>query len=423
MNTPRAATGHRFAFMTSIRSAAIALAAVLGLTLTACTASSSDDSDLPPEAQVQLSPQGGEGAWLTDAYAAGFDAQYATANEVCAVTDDMAIEVERGVGGDSTVMGRQLRGGQLLWEIDDATCGQGALLPGDPDSSVPAASAATVVVGSRWQSGMRAWSLVDPATGTERQALGLGPEVASAQPVAWAGTRVVVRTGVEDLVGLDMGTGEKKGSEVWRSPVAAGSEVTVLADDLLGVTNQRGKRITVLDLESGEVRLSTAVTRPDWITWASDGYVEKIQETDPEYAFVDLDGREVDRTTGVSQYTFVPQPREGVTFPLSDHRQAGTVVGVDATGTPALTEDAQRRIFTRSGEIAELPDSLIILQGVSADGSLLLFPGTPDGLVLIDDAGEKVASWPLGYSELRIESGLIVIRGESGTSVLLPGEV
>ena len=100
-----------------------------------------------------------------------------------------------------------------------------------------------------------------------------------------------------------------------------------------------------------------------------------------------------------------------------------TVVGVDATGTPALTEDAERRIFTRSGEIAELPDSLIILQGVSADGSLLLFPGTPDGLVLIDDAGEQVASWPLGFSELRIESGLIVIGGESGTSVLLPGEV
>ncbi len=418
MSTPGFETGHRFASMTSIRSAAIAFAAVLGLTLSACT----DDPDLPPEAQVQLTPHGDEGAWLTDAYAAGFVAQYATANEVCAVTEDMAIEVERGVGGDSTVMGRQLRGGQLLWQIDDATCGQGALLPGDPDSSVPAASAATVVVGTQWQSGMRAWSLVDPATGTERQALGLGPEVASAQPVAWAGTRVVVRTGDEDLVGLDMGTGEKKGSEVWRSPVAAGSEVTVLVDDLLGVTNQRGKRIIVLDLGSGEERLSTAVTRPDWITWASDGYVEKIQETDPEYAFVDLDGREVDRTTGVSQYPFVPDPREGVTFPLPDHRQAGTVVGVSADGTPALVQDERQSDFTRSGEIAELPDSLIMLQGVSADGSLLLFPGTPDGLVLIDDAGEQVATWPLGYSELRIESGLIVIGGESGTSVLLPGD-
>ncbi|MBR7518448.1 hypothetical protein KC217_22525, partial [Mycobacterium tuberculosis] len=50
---------------------------------------------------------------------------------------------------------------------------------------VPAAASASVVVGTQWLSAKRAWSLYDPATGTERQALGLGAAVSSVRPLAW----------------------------------------------------------------------------------------------------------------------------------------------------------------------------------------------------------------------------------------------
>lgn len=416
LGTQWSGSGDRFASMTSVRTIT-ALAVVLGLALSGCTPSS---PDLPPEADLQLSPHGDDGKWLDDAYAAGIEGQYATPNEVCAVTGDVVVEVERGTGGDSTVMGRDLRGGEILWEIDDATCGQGALLPGDADSTTPAAASATVAIGTQWLSAKRAWSLYDPATGTERQALGLGPEVSSVRPLAWAGTRVVVQTGIEDLIGIDMGTSGDRGDEKWSTPVAAGAQVTVLADGFLGVTDQLGKRISVIALDSGEVRLTTDVARPDRITWASDGYVEKIDETDPEYAFFDLDGREIDRTKGITQYPFVPAPRDGVTFPIADHRKAGTVVGVSAAGTPALFQDERQRDFTQAGEAEDLPGSIIGLLGVSADGSLLLFDRGPDGLVLIDETGAEVGEWPLDYSELRVESGLLVVSGGSGTTVLLP---
>lgn len=393
--------------------------AVALVVLSACTPDP-NDPDLPPEADLQLTPHGDAGTWLDDAYAAGFVDQYATPNEVCAVTDDVVVEVERGIGGGATVMGRQLRGGGILWEIDDATCGRGALLPENPESTVPAAASASVVVGTQWLSAKRAWSLYDPATGTERQALGLGAAVSSVRPLAWAGAGVVVQTDSNDVVGLEMGTGGERGDEVWRQPIASGAEVTVLGDDHLGVTQVSVNRVSVIDMAAGENVLSKPVPDASEITWASDGYVENVQETDPEYAYFDLRGNEIDRTKGVSQYPFVPSPRDGVTFPIADHRKAGTVVGVSAAGTPALFQDERQRDFTQAGEIEDLPGSIIGLLGVSADGSLLLFDRGPDGLVLLDETGAEVGEWPLGYSELRIESGLIIVSGTSGTAVLLP---
>lgn len=59
---------------------------------------------------------------------------------------------------------------------------------------------------------------------------------------------------------------------------------------------------------------------------------------------------------------------------------------------------------------------------MSTDGSLLLFE-TSDGLVIRDDEGKTVGQWPLDYSELRIESGRIIVSGALGTAVLLPSAV
>lgn len=401
--------------MTSTRPAVrtiTALAVALGLALTGCTPSNPNDPDLPPEADLQLSPEGNEGAWFDPAYAAGLGDQYATPNEICAVTDDVVVEFQRGPVGTSTVLGRALTGGAVQWQLEDAMCDRKSFLPPEAETTRPAA----VLIGTGQGTENPRWSLFDPATGRERQKLGVSPGAAGVTPLTWVDDMLVAELTDSDIVGL---RGE---DEVWRLPISSGATVTVLADGFLGVTERLGGPISVIDANKGAVTMTRTVADAFDITWASDGYVQNIQETDPEYAYYDLRGNEVDRTKGVSQYPFVPQPYRGVTFPVADHRKAGTVVGVSADGTPALFEAENGRTFTQAGELEDLPGSVLDLVGVSTDGSLLLFE-TSDGLVIRDDDGKMVGQWPLDYSELRIESGLIIVSGALGTAVLLPSAV
>lgn len=400
--------------MTTNRTApAAALAsALLGLVLAGCTAGgSTDDTKLPPEASLRLHPHGDAGQWLDPVYAKGIGSQYVTMNEVCAVTRELVVEVQRGPMGEPTVMARSLQGGGVHWQLEDSDCRPGALLPADPQATEARARSNSVVVRTGEE-----WRLLDPVSGVERGQLPAEKDtagVAGIEPLAWAGSLLVVQSGSE-LVGID---GQK---EAWRLSIPARAEVTVLADGHAGITDFQGSQVSVVDLETGKTTMSTAVPDAHWITWASDGYVQKVQETDPEYAFFDLEGREVDRTKGVSQYRFVPGPAQGVTLPVADHRRAGTVVGVSGQGVPALFADERQRDFTRAGAVEELPDSIISLQGVSLDGSLLMFDRDPEGLTILDDEGSEVAAWPLPTGEQSIESGRIVIRGDSGTWVLLP---
>ncbi|RBP65121.1 hypothetical protein DFO66_105227 [Brevibacterium sanguinis] len=386
---------------------AVAAACVV-LVLTGCTAGDPPD-EMPAEAALRLSPHGDEGRWLDPAYAAGIGTQYVTMNEVCAVTKELAIEVQHGAMGESTVMARALDGGAVNWQLEDSTCGPGALLPAAPDKATAAARQDNLLV--RTGDG---WRLIDPVTSVTRTDVDLGEGASAAEPLTWAENRLIVRVDVDDLVGVE------DGREAWRQSLPARAEVTVLADGHAGVTDFAGHRLSVIDLVTGESTMSTTVPDPHWIRWAGDGYVQKVQETDPEYAYFDLDGREVDRTKGVSQYPFVPGQGDHVTFDVEDHRRGGTVVGVSAQGVPALFADERQRDFTQAGEVEELPDSIISLQGVSVDGSLLLFGRDPDGLTLLDAEGAEVAAWPLPVGELRIESGRIVVTGGSGTWVLLP---
>ncbi len=402
--------------MPSLRTRLMTLTSVLlllGLALSGCTGDqASGDSGLPDTARLRLHPHGDPGRWLDAGYRQGFGSAYVTMNDLCAVTRELAIEVESNSAGEPTVLARNLAGGARNWELEGATCSRGALLRGDPQAPVAAARTTHLVV----RTADEGWKLIEPTAGVARMTLPLGENVTAVEPLTWVGSVLVVETDGSTLLGIENGT------QVWSRAVPSRAEVTVLDNGMAGVTDFAGGTVSVVDLKTGKTRHTASVPKPHWITWASDGYVQKVQETDPEYAFFDLDGHEVDRTKGVSQYRFVPDPGSGVTFPLKDHRRAGRVVGVDARGVPQLFEDDRQRDYTRSGQVEELPDSIISLQGVGS-GGLLLFPRKEDGVTVIDQDGDEVAAWPLDYRELWIESGHIVLSGDFGTSVLLPDRV
>ena len=377
-----------------------ALALVGGLALLSGCASGTAEAPPTEAAPLELHPVGDPGQWLDTGYADGVTATYATANTVCGIADDLVIEMQTGPSFASRVLARPLAGGDVLWEAEDARCAPGAVLDG------------SALVARSW-SGEPDWQLVDVATGETTLDLTLETERSSVDIVAQIDDLLVVSSAEGGLTGL------RDGMPEWSAAVPAGATITALDDGHLGVLDGLGDRLLIIDGRSGDTTLEQDVERADWITWASDGYVEKINESDPEYAFFDVSGAEVDRTVGVSQYRFAPSPESGVTFPIADHVAAGRVVGVSADGIPSLFQDERQRDFTPEGSI-ELPASIISLRGISADGGLLLFRNDADGLVFIDGTGDEVFTWPVESGELSIEAGLLVVESGPTTQVLLP---
>lgn len=370
--------------------------------VTGCT-SAVAPAALPEAAERSLHPVGDEGHWFDDRYADGVEYAYATPNLVCGIAGNIVVEVQQGPAYGSTVLARYLPRGEVAWEMDNARCEAGSVTE---DS----------VVASITQEGVRKTSLVEVTTGTPTADLSPKGERADVSLVTRIGDAFVLTQGGEALIGL------RDGAEQWSVPFPPGAVPTALDEGFIGILDGLGDQLMVVDGKTGEIVLSRAVDRPAWITWASDGYVQKINESDPEYAFFDLTGAEVDRTLGISHYRFVPSPNDEILFPLADHIAAGRVVGVSASGVPSLFQDDHQKDFTQTGEIPELPDSIIMLQAVSKDGSLLFFTAPDDTMTMIDSAGTQVFSWPGRVNDLRIESGYIVVTTGTTTQVLLPAE-
>lgn len=388
-------------------SAALLAGAALAGLLAGCAAPAAAPEPAP-DGQARLHPVGDPGAWLSPGYASGSVEVYATTGEVCGVADGVSIEEVRGPGWEPRVQARRFPDGQILWEIPGSGCSEGAVRDG------------SVLIGSQIEE-PGTWSFVDAATGEaasgdSAQGFRLDPSYASVRLLAEVDGIRVLLADQRELIGIDA-DGER-----WSRSIGARSEVTVLDDGFVGVRDMGAKRVEVVDGRTGERRSTRSRIDPLGFTWASDGFVLRENQSDPEYAFFDLDGEEVDRTIGSSQYGFVPAPRSGVTFPVSDHLRAGGVVGVGSDGVPALFEGDHAKDFTRRGEIRELPgDSIIGLHAVSSDGSLLLFDSTDgEGVVLIDAAGEEVLQWDTPYDRLRVESGYLLLGNGATTQVLLP---
>lgn len=322
---------------------------------------------------------------------------------MCGIAGNIVVEMQTGPAYGSSVLARNLPRGEIAWEMDDARCVAGSVTDGS-----------VVVTASNGD--MRETSLIDAVTGTQDADLALEGDRADVDLVARVGDQFVLTRGGEALIGL------RNGVEEWSVPLPPGAESTALDDGFIGIVDGLGDQIMIVDGKTGEIVLTRAVDRPDWITWASDGYVQKVNESDPEYAFFDLKGAEVERTVNESQYRFTPSPNDGVTFPIADHIAAGRVVGVSAAGVPSLFQNEHQKNFTQDGEVTELPDSIIMLQAVSKDGSLLFFTAPDDTMTMIDSAGTQVFNWPGRVSDLRVESGYIVVTTGTTTQVLLPAE-
>ena len=378
-------------------------AVILTATLVTGCATGVAPAALPEAAELSLHPVGDEGHWFHDRYAAGVEYAYATPNVVCGIAGNIVVEVQTGPAYGSSVLARYLPRGEVAWEMDDARCEAGSVTDGS-------------VVVSASTGDMRETSLVDAVTGTQAADLALKGERADVGLVTRVGDQFVLTRGGEALIGL------RNGVEEWSVPLPPGAEPTALDDGFIGILDGLGDQLMVVDGKTGEIVLNRAVERPDWITWASDGYVQKINESDPEYAFFDLTGAEVDRTLKEAQYRFTPSPNDGITFPIADHIAAGRVVGVSASGVPSLFQDEHQKNFTQAGEVTELPDSIIMLQAVSQDGSLLFFTAPDDTMTMIDSTGKQIFNWPGRVSDLRVESGYIVVTTGTTTQVLLPAE-
>jgi hypothetical protein len=380
------------------------ICAVAGLACVVLLSGCSPDGaapDLPDKADIQLHPVGDPGLWFDNSYSLGVSDIYATPNPVCGITDGVIVEVEEGPDYSSRVVARVLPGDQIAWQITDSRCVAGSTTDG------------TVVV-SPWGGGEGTVDLVNVSTGGVEQSIRHEAGDGSATQVGRADDLRILRLGNESLVGLD-------GDGIAWTTGSGGGDVTPLGDGHIAISDGLDGWIRIIDGKTGEETLSRTNVDVHEITWASDGYVLGINESDPEYAFFDLQGKEVDRTVGESQFGFFPRPDEGLTFPLEDHIKAGTVTGVDVTGIPAVfSSDTGHGVYLRGGELDESQDDLLWSQGVSADGSLVLSDGDNGGFAMYDINGEAIASWPLA-DELRVEDGYIVFTTQNSTQVLIPG--
>ena len=353
-------------------------------------------------ARATLHPVGPDGAWLSSSYAAGSVDDYATPNIVCAVTGATIVELQEGPGLQNRVIARSLETGAVLWEREGARCFPAALT---------AAGSVALLDSAHGEDG--GWSLLDPETGVERGGLPLAPNAAPARSIGTAGDTEVFSTAPGKLVGV-------AANEVaWTTELPANAEIVPLDAGRFGVSSRIDDAVLVIDGATGDVLHETTYPADDRLVWASDGYVERINQSDPEYAFFDVFGAEQDRTVRESQYPFVPSPEDGVTFSIADHARWGTVVGVDSSGRPALWQGENRENMTPAGPISELPSSIIALQGVSTDGSLLMFR-EDDALLVLDSAGETVIRREAERADIHVESGYIVLSNDVSTRVLLP---
>jgi len=371
------------------------------LLLSGCTAGGIAP-DLPDKADIQLHPVGDPGLWFDNDYSRGVSDIYATPNTVCGITDGVIVEVEEVPGSGSRVIARVLPGDRIAWEMTDSRCSAGSTLDGTVVVSPSGAGSGTV-------------NLVNVATGDVEQSIQREYGGADARQIARVENLRILSLSDELLVGLD-GDGI-----AWTITEPQGNELTPLGDGHIAISDSVEGWIRIIDGKTGEETLPRTNMDVHEITWASDGYVLGVNESDPEYAFFDLQGEEVDRTVGESQFGFFPRPEEGLTFPLEDHIEAGTVTGVDATGTPAVfSSDTGHGVFLRGGKLDESQVDLLWSQGVSADGSLVLSYSDGDGFAIYDVHGEAIASWPLADG-LRVEDGYIVFTTQNSTQVLIPG--
>lgn len=374
--------------------------------LAGCTPPPVKPQAAPP---AKLHPVGDRGHWIKDTYSGWLGETYSTPNTVCGIADDTVVEFEEG--GDpraNRVVARSLATSRILWQLENGRCSVGSVGQAE----------ALIGVTPQGRIADAQWRTVDPSTGQTIQDLHFTKTTYLAEPVTEAGQVKVYLTDGAELIGVE------SGKEIWRSRAEGNATATALADGLIGISPGLQKELRVIDGATGKDLHTAKVQRYGEITWASDGYSSRINQSDPEYAFFDVNGTEVDRTKGVSQYGFVPRGREGVTFPIADHVAAGRVVGVAADGTPALFQDARQKNFTPAGEIRDLPDSIIGLAALSENGKVLVFTTSPTSdtsrLVAINQEGQTNFTFDLKFSELRVESGYLVLTSDHSTHVLLP---
>ena len=389
-----------------------ALVAALTLTLAACSPGMSTGGEsgyygeTEPSADMQLHPVGDRGHWLSNAYAAESVTAYGTVNQVCGIFDGTVIEEQRSVNFASRVMARNLSNGAVMWERDALTCGE------SPVVELGLEPGPSLLVSDQNIGG--GWSLIEPTTGADQTALPFTGGPSTASFVTRHEDVTVYQLGLDRLVGV---TGDQR---VWETKIPDRNVVTPLTDGVIGVEAELEKRALTIDAQTGEQLWAQDLQDHlfGW-SWASDGMALQVNASDPEYKFIALDGKEVNRTTGISQYRFVPSASDGVLFSIADHALAGTVVGVDAEGHPALWQGAGAKDFTPSGKIS-LPDSIIGLEALSADGNLLLITSDDDDeLQLLDSGGKLVHSWPTP-DELQVIDGYLVMTTGATTTIAVP---
>lgn len=386
------------------RAAAVTVVVAIAIITSGCTG---DDAKpkLPPVAAIQLHPHGDPGAWMKDAYADGASRTYATVDTVCGIFDDLVLESRVSYLYGSSVVARTITSGVIQWEAAGVSCNEGSFTPD---------------VGLVVQSDERGapLELLDPLNGVS-QTLPVGLTVKDTRALTVAGDITVYETGTSNLLGV-------RGDQVvWTYYADNGTDFYALADGKIGVTKRLEHLASAVDGATGKElfqrELTDSTQRP---VWASDGLVLSVDQNNAEYSFIGMDGVEVAHTKDESQYRFVPSPGSGVTFPLADHVDGGTVVAVAADGSPAFFEGPQRKTYTQTGPVdLAKNEGILDIMATSADGQLFLYELRLSKGIEVRDAQNKVVfTWVGDLRGVRIVSGYIVLKGQFTTTILLPGK-
>lgn len=357
---------------------------------------------VPELADAQLSPVGDNGQWFHDEYGNGIQGSYTTENQVCGISDGLIFEnVMHEQPISMSVHAYSLSDDALVWERENATCLQHHRLSSE-------------LVVREQADGVTNWLLLDAATGEPRYQLeAQGGAQYSVQEYSTP-TTTVLSTDANQLVGVSA-----EGTE-WALDIGSRATVFPLANGNIGIQNDLDGWITALEADTGTEVLERTNLDTNDIRWASDGYVLKVNESDPEYAFFDLSGREIDRTDGESQFGFYPRPLSGITFPLEDHLRAGTVVAADASGAPViLTQASGHVLFTREANVDDSEFDYFIPAGLSRNGNFVMFD-RQDSFVIADLHGDVVLEQPSLSTRSSVQGGYIVFTEANTTKVWLP---
>lgn len=319
----------------------------------------------------QLHPQGRYSAWLDKGYRDGF-VSWRSPSMPLGVSKDRSVVLLNGEGFGDPPAGRDLRTGEVVWQLPGVSCSPGSVRDG-----------VGFCVRSDAESELATAVRVDLATG-------LVADWFEFEQYGYAGLQAIANSGLTSIVAYGQRTAlliearHQNGSLVWQAELPSNNDCELISG-YVACHDYEG--FAVLDAETGEFTVPyTPLGDDHQLEWATDAaLIFSDYELTSSYWFTGEPFESIDyipRTV-----TVVPNADLGFYYPFEEHPDMHGMSVVDAAGQVVVGRNAgYAEVLYPSGN--ELPRGWVM--ATSADASVLLL-NSYGGLELIDRQGDQIA--------------------------------